>query len=63
MTPIEEIFKVPVYEVKLNLDLNALQSFCKDYESKDKGRVYTNIGGYQSNNLSLKEDALQPLLK
>ena len=61
---IHEIFKVPVYKVKLDLDIKRLQSFCDGYKHKNKTvRVSNNVGGYQSNDLPLTESALQPLIK
>ena len=59
---IHEIFKIPVYGVTLDLDTKELQSFCNEHQHKDTGRVVSNIGGYQSNNLSLSEVPLYPLL-
>ena len=62
---IEEIFKVPIYKVKLDLDIKKLQLFCKEHQLKDTGKVISNVGGYQSHDLSLKydNDALHPLVK
>ena len=48
---IQDIFKVPIYEVQLDLDIKKLQSFCNEYQHKDTGRVSSNVGGYQSNDL------------
>ena len=48
---INEIFKVPVYESELDLDVKELNSFCNALEKVDKGRIISNVGGYQSHNL------------
>ena len=61
--PIHEVFKIPVYGVNLDLDIKKLQSFCSEYQHKDTGRIISNIGGYQSNDLSLDDVSLQPLIK
>ena len=59
---IQEIFSVPIYKIQLDLNVKELQSFC--YQHNDsKGRVVSNVGGYQSNDLSLDDVALQPLIE
>ena len=60
---IHEIFKVPIYQVQLDLDIKKLQPFCNEYQQKDTGRIFSNVGGYQSKDLSLADEALQPLIK
>ena len=60
---IEEIFKVPLYRTKLDLNVIDLQSWCKQHQQKDNGRKISNIGGYQSNNLLKNDVSLQPLIK
>ena len=60
---IQDIFKIPIYEVKLDLDIKEIQSFCKKHKIEGKSRVLSNVGGYQSHDLSLKDVALQPLIK
>jgi uncharacterized protein (TIGR02466 family) len=47
----------------LNLDIKELISFCNAYKQIDKGRVVSNVGGYQSNAISLDKPALKPLAK
>jgi len=39
-----------------------LKDYCDFVRNNDKGRSVSNVGGYQSNNLNLKEPLLQPLL-
>ena len=62
---IQEIFSVPIYKVKLDLNVKELQSFCqwKSIDEYESGKVLSNRGGYHSNNLNLKDAALQPLIK
>lgn len=60
---IQDLFKVPIYKVKLDLDVEKLQSFCSEHRNKDIGRLKSNIGGYHSNDLSLDEVSLQPLIE
>lgn len=72
---IQEIFSVPIYKIKLDLDVKKLRSFCDNYrrgnlswrkDREDKCKLVTvksNRGGYHSNNLSLDEVILQPLIE
>ena len=57
---IQDIFKVPLYEVKLDLDTKNLEHFCKKHQTNNPGRVISNVGGYQSNDLDLL--ANEPIL-
>jgi uncharacterized protein (TIGR02466 family) len=40
-----------------------LKDYCDFVRNNDKGRIISNNGGYQSNNLNLKEPVLQPLVQ
>ena len=40
----------------------SLETFILDLKKKDKGRVSSNYGGWQSNNLSLQEEVLKDLI-
>ena len=52
MSEIQDIFKTPVYSTHLKaIDNKALAKQCIDFSRKDKGRIVSNIGGYQSNNI------------
>jgi len=53
-----EIFKEPVFQIKLNEDLNALIEFSKTLK---KGRIKSNVGGFQSEDLNLNLSELQSL--
>ena len=60
---IHDIFKVPIYSTQLNLDIKKLQSFCNEYQQNNTGRILSNVGGYQSNDLLLNDASLHPLIK
>ena len=62
---IQEIFSVPIYKIKLDLNVKELQSFCqwKSIDEYESGKVLSNRGGYHSNDLSLDDVTLQPLIK
>ena len=62
---IQEIFKVPIYSVELDLDNKKLQAYCENYKKNINvvGRTRSNVGGYQSKDLSLDSKTLQPLIK
>jgi len=50
---IQNIFSVPIYKIKLDLDIKRLQRFCIGHRDKHEGRIVSNNGGYQSNDLPL----------
>ena len=58
---ISDLFKIPCYETILSLDTKAISSYCLSYYKKNKGRVISNEGGYQSNDLTFSEKELKPL--
>jgi len=60
---IHEIFSIPIYETKLELDTEKIESFCKEYQSTHDSAKKSNIGGYQSQDLQLNHPILQPLIK
>ena len=41
---------------------DSLKTFILDLNKKDKGRIISNYGGWQSNNISLQEDSLKDLI-
>jgi len=57
---IHNIFQIPIYGTKLSLDNSAIRSHCLSLTKIDKGRVKTNSGGWQSNNLPKNEKVLTP---
>jgi len=55
------IFKQAIYSFKLNLDLEEINNFCFDYEVKNKGRILSNYGGFQSNSLDFNIPTINKL--
>ena len=60
---IHNIFEIPIYGTKLSLDNSAIRSHCLSLTKIDKGRVLTNSGGWQSNNLPKNEKVLMPFYR
>ena len=60
---IHNIFEIPIYGTKLSLDNSAIRSHCLSLTKVDKGRVLTNSGGWQSNNLPKNEKVLMPFYR
>jgi hypothetical protein len=48
-----DIFKQSIFSFKLNLDLYVLNNYCLEYEKNNKGRVISNLGGFQSSDLDI----------
>jgi len=51
---LQNIFITSIWNVHLNLDLSNLKKEIHQITSKDKGRVISNQGGYQSNDINMK---------
>ena len=60
---IAELFTTPLYQVKLGLDNKNLIKFCSAYSKNNKGRKISNVGGYQSHDLSLELPVIKDLIK
>ena len=60
---IHNIFEIPIYGTKLSLDNSAIRSHCLSLTKIDKGRVLTNSGGWQSNNLQGEHPILNELFE
>ena len=58
---IEELFKTPVYFKDLSLNNKAIAKYCLSIQSKDKGCVLSNLGGWQSNDLNGEHKILNKL--
>jgi uncharacterized protein (TIGR02466 family) len=58
---IQELFKVPIYKTKLKLDNKKIIKYCLELSKKNKGRIISNIGGWQSNNLKSSDSILNNL--
>jgi uncharacterized protein (TIGR02466 family) len=57
-----EIFKEVIFEICLNENLNDFLEYSKKLK-KENGRKKSNAGGFQSDDLNLKELILQSLIK
>lgn len=57
-----ELFKTVVFKKKLNHDLNKLIKFSNKVKEQ-KGRVMSNVGGYQSENLDPSNLSIKNLIK
>ena len=49
---INDIFKIPVYETQLGLDVEQMKRYCLLHEIDNETRELSNAGGYQPNNLN-----------
>jgi uncharacterized protein (TIGR02466 family) len=56
-----DIFKQSIFSFKLNLNLNDLNNYCLEYEKNNKGRVMSNLGGFQSDGLDLNIPVINKL--
>ena len=54
-----KLFEIGLWTTAFNTDL---KDYCYEVQSKDEGRKKTNVLGYQSNPLDLREPKLQPLI-
>ena len=49
---INEIFRMPVYETQLGLDVEKMKQYCLLHQIDNDSRTLSNVGGYQSDNLT-----------
>jgi len=54
------LFTDGVWNTTFKIDL---KEYCDFVRNNDTGRIISNNGGYQSNNLNLKEPTIQPLIQ
>jgi len=59
---LHKIFTTPIFETKLELDIKEIKIFCKEYQQNNESATKSNVGGYQSHNLSLETPVLQSLI-
>ena len=59
----ENIFESSIMFTDLNINNDKLKKFILNLQKKEKSRILSNIGGWQSNDLQLNTKELQPLLK
>ena len=58
-----DLFKTPLYVTKIDSEYKSLTNHCLSLQKKDKGRQVSNLGGWQSGNLTHKTlGPLKPLL-
>jgi len=58
---IQDIFKVGVYWVDLDLNTKAVSDYCISYSKKNKSRQVSNVGGYHSEPLQCENPVLNDL--
>lgn len=58
-----DIFRIPVYEEDTNLDNEAMAEYSLSFMKDNPGRVLSNEGGWQSNNLQGSHVPLNELFK
>ena len=63
MNKLHEIFAIPIFETNLELDTEEIKLFCKEYQQNNESATKSNVGGYQSHNLSLETPVLQSLIR
>ena len=59
---IQDLFKSPIYKTTLPLDNTAISKYCLSLSKKNKGRVLSNVGGWQSDDLTGEHPILNDLL-
>jgi uncharacterized protein (TIGR02466 family) len=55
MSQVINLFSTPIYEAKLSLNIEELQSYCYKCKSEDTGRQVSNRNGWQSNFIDLTD--------
>lgn len=58
---IKDLFKIPIYDISLDLENDIIKKYCLELHEQDKGRIRSNVGGWQSENLE-KDSRLDELL-
>ena len=49
---ITDAFKVPIFDVQTTIDTQSLIDYAYELKNKSKGRVISNVSGWQSNDLN-----------
>tara|TARA_B100000900_G_C20243098_1_gene578743 strand:+ start:51 stop:626 length:576 start_codon:yes stop_codon:yes gene_type:complete len=55
---INNIFQIPVYQIKIKMDNQSLTKFCMSEYYKNEGTKKSNIGGWHSNDFNEKDDSI-----
>jgi uncharacterized protein (TIGR02466 family) len=58
-----DIFVNPIYETNLDLNIIELEKFCYTKKNSSVGRSYTNVGGYQSEDLDYSSGIVNKLVE
>lgn len=58
---ITDLFKVPIYDIHLELENSILKKYCLEIYENDEGRIQSNVGGWQSKDLE-KDSRLDELV-
>jgi len=61
MSEVINLFSVPLYRTKFNIDNEKILQYCLSLEKTDPGRIISNLGGYQSNDIDGTPPELQEL--
>ena len=59
---IYNLFEIPVYDINLEIDNEAIEKYCKQLEQSEQGVRKSNIGGYHSSLVSTNNKILNPLI-
>jgi hypothetical protein len=62
MIEVIDIFKHSITRIKLKENLNEIYDFCIHENKKQKGQIKSNLGGYHSDDLNIKEPVLNSLV-
>ena len=56
---INNIFQIPVYQIKIKMDNQSLTKFCMSEYYKNEGASKSNVGGWHSNDFTEKASKLK----
>lgn len=56
MANVEYWFSTPLWFSNLEVNNEKIEQYCKELSKKNKGRVLSNVGGWQSNDLFLRDN-------
>ena len=55
---ISNTFQIPIYQYKFEIDNQSLSEYCMDLSKKDKGRILSNVGGWQSKDFNENDKSM-----
>lgn len=56
-----DIFKYELYQTILDVDVEDIKKYCLNLKNKNKGRIRSNLNGWQSEDLKIIPESLQKL--